>query len=81
MKRRFLLHHLSHTFLVIDISEIGIPASQNAINANTQMVPAIRFTSWKEAEQYLGAKGATPDLLEQSRTWLRKSGASVLTVL
>ena len=76
MKHRFLLHHLSHTFLIVDISEMGMRTSTN----HSKLVPAIRFAAWKDAEQYLRAKGATPDLLEQSSASLKKSGVSVLTI-
>jgi hypothetical protein len=80
MKHRFLIHLLSHTVLIVDISEIG-PLRINPRAGNTQMVPALRFVAWREASQYLTAKGANAEALEQTSAQLQKTGQAVLTVV
>jgi hypothetical protein len=57
MKHRFLIHSLSHTILVVDITQFGLQIEINARTRNMKMIPALRFPVWKEAEQYFRAKG------------------------
>jgi len=56
MKHRFLIHSLSHTILVVDITQFGIQIEINARTGNMKMIPALRFPVWKEAEQYFRKK-------------------------
>lgn len=81
MKSRFLLHKISHTILMIDISEIGMDAKVNPRTGNTKMVPSLRFPVWKEAEQYLRRKGADSEALEVAGAALRKTGLAALTIV
>lgn len=81
MKHRFLLHRLSHTILIVDISEIGVTFEINARGDNTKMVPALRFPVWKEAEQYLRAKGADAEALSITSKGLNKMGVAALTII
>ena len=76
MKHRFLVHLISYTTLIVDISEIG-PLRINPRTGNTQMVPLLQFAAWKEAEQYLRAKGADAEALGQ----IKKMGSGVLTIV
>ena len=44
------------------------------------MVPALRFPVWKEAEQFLRAKGADSETIENAQTQLGKTGVGVMTI-
>jgi len=81
MKHRFLLHFLNHTILVVDISEFGMAIEINPRTGNTKMVPALRFATWKEAEQYFRAKEADAETIEASRSRLSKDGTAVMTIV
>jgi hypothetical protein len=45
------------------------------------MVPAYRFQSWGDLEQYLVASGAQTDELELLSEQLKKTGAASLTIV
>ena len=81
MKHRFLLHSLNHTVLIVDISQFGINIEINPRTGNSQMVPALRFINWKEAEQFFRAKEADDDTIENTRVALAKTGVAVMTVV
>jgi hypothetical protein len=81
MKHRFLVHSLSHTILVVDITHFGIQIETNARPRNTKMIPALRFPVWKEAEQYFRANGADSSILEETRRNLDKAGVAVMTIV
>ena len=72
MKHRFLLHSLNHTVLIVDISQFGINIEINPRTGNSQMVPALRFINWKEADD---------DTIESTRVALAKTGVAVMTVV
>ncbi len=80
-KHRFLLHALSHTILVVEITEFGIAIEINPRTGNMTMVPALRFPVWKEAEQYFQAKGADAEVIDKTHAQLKKNGLAVLTVV
>jgi hypothetical protein len=82
MKHRFLVHALSHTFLVVDISQFGVEIeNSNVRTGNTKMVPALRFPVWKEAEQYFQASGADLETIENTHTQLSKTSVAVMTIV
>ena len=81
MKHRFLLHSLNHTVLIVDISQFGMNVEINPRTGNSQMVPALRFINWKEAEQFFRAKEAGDDAIEDTRVTLAKTGVAVMTVV
>jgi hypothetical protein len=81
MKHRLLLHSLNHTILVVDISEFGIAIKINPRAGNTEMVPALRFATWTEAEQYFRAKEADADTIEASRSQLSEHGTAAMTIV
>jgi lipid A disaccharide synthetase len=81
MKHRFLLHFLSHTVLVVDITAVGA-ANESAVPAGQeQTVPILRFKSWTDAEQYFLNLEATTEAIASASAWLRKSGTAVLTIV
>jgi len=81
MKHRFLLHSLNHTILVVDISQFGITIKINPRTGNTEMVPALRFINWQEAEQYFRAKGAGAETIERAHAQLNKNSTAVMTIV
>jgi hypothetical protein len=81
MKRRFLLHSLNHTILVVDISQFGTASEINPRTGNTKMVPALRFINWKEAEQYFRAKDADTEAIEQAHAQLSKYSTAAMTIV
>ena len=81
MKHRFLLHSLSHTILVVDISGFGMAIEVNPRTGNTRMVPALRFINWKETEQYFRANEADDETIEQTQAQLSKHNTAVMTIV
>ena len=81
MKHRFLLHSLNHSTLVIDITEVGMTTEIKPRTGKAQMLPAVRFTNWQDVEQYFRANGANQEMIEQTRTMLRKIGFAAMTVI
>ena len=81
MKYRFLLHSLNHSVLIVDISQFGINIEINPRTGNSQMVPALRFINWKEAEQFFRAKEADDTTIEDARSTLARTGVAVMTVI
>ena len=81
MKHRFLLHSLNHTILAVDITEFGTKMEINPRTGNAKMVPALRFRTWKETEQYFRAKEASEDCIESTRVMLNKSSVAVMTIV
>lgn len=80
MKRRFLLHSLSHMVLAVDITAEGLqdPPQEGKM---PDSVPILRFGSWDAAASYLEGLGANGSLLDQSRSLLPQAGVACLTVL
>ena len=81
MKHRFLIHPISHTILVVDITQFGIEIEINPRTGNTKMVPALRFPVWKEAEQYFRANGADVETIDKMHAELKKASAAVMTIV
>jgi hypothetical protein len=80
MKRRFLLHSLSHTFLVVDITDISLLGETDVKRGQQRAVPALLFSSWKEAARYFAAAGASLELVESTSSQVRRAGVAVLTI-
>lgn len=77
MKYRFLIHSLNHTVLVVDITKIGLPTHIFPPEGEEQMVPSLRFQSWRQAEEYLRGLGADQKAIEAARA----GHTAVLTVV
>jgi hypothetical protein len=50
MKHRFLLYRLSHTVIVVDLTEIGLPTEIYPPGGKKLMAPTLRFQTWKDVE-------------------------------
>jgi hypothetical protein len=81
MRHRFLLHSLSHTVLVVDITAIGLPAEIYPPDGETKTVPSLRFQSWEDAEQYFLRLGADAQTLQETFQRLTKLGVGGLTIV
>lgn len=80
MTHRFLIHSLSHTFVVVDITNVGPSAQVLPRSGQHLTLPAIRFQSWKDAEQYFLSLGAGTALLASTSACLKSTSSAVLTV-
>jgi hypothetical protein len=80
MKHRFLLHSLSHTFLVVDITGVLMQAESCPKEGQDQTVPVLRLRSWRDAERHFLRLGADAEALGAATEWLRKAGVAVLTI-
>jgi hypothetical protein len=81
VKHRFVVYQLSHTILLVDLTEIGLPNEINPPEGKFQMVPSIRFQSWKSAEAYLVKMGADANALEQTDAVIHKGIPHILTIV
>ncbi len=81
MKHRFLLYLLSHTIVVVDITEIGLPTEIYPPDGKRQMVPTVRFQSWTDVEHYFLSLGADAETLEKISAQFNKAGFGVLTIV
>ena len=80
MKHRFLIHELNHTTLLVDISDIGLPAEILPAGGKSQPVSSLRFQSWQAAEEYLRSQGACQESLIRVKDELKKVGVAALTI-
>jgi len=80
MKHRFLIHSLNHTTLLLDITEIGLPAEVYPPEGKPQAVQSLRFQTWHAAEEHLLGLGASQRSLSAAIESLKKAGAAVLTI-
>jgi hypothetical protein len=78
---RFLFHSLSHTWLVVDISRIGLPTEVYPEDGKEQMVPSLRFQRWSDVEHYLTGLGADPESLQKLSVALKQQSVGILTIV
>ena len=81
MMHRFLLHSLSHTVIVVDITDCGLPTDVFPPTGERRLVPSVRFQNWEDAKQYLGMLGADKELLEEAAIRLKQTSVAVLTIV
>jgi hypothetical protein len=81
MRYRFLVHSLSHTFLVVDITDIGLPTEVYPANGRQQSVSALRFQSWRDVEEYFLKLGADPEAIKLASDRLKARSVDVLTIV
>ena len=80
MKHSFLIHSLSHTILLVDITEIGLPAEVYPPNGRPQLVNSLRFQTWHAGEKYLLGLGASQRSLSAATESLKKEGVAIPTI-
>jgi hypothetical protein len=78
---RFLIHSLSHTFLVVDITKIGPPTEICPEAGKEQIVPSLRFQSWKDVERFFLSRGANAEVVVQTSAQLKRTSVAVLTIV
>jgi|HubBroStandDraft_3_1064219.scaffolds.fasta_scaffold352287_1 hypothetical protein len=81
MKHRFLLCRLSHTVMVVDLTEIGLPTETYPLDGKKQTVPTLRLQSWKDVELYFLSLGADAEALGQTSAQFNNTGFGVLTIV
>ena len=81
MRHRFLLYRLSHTVVVVDLTEIGLPMEIYPPDGKRQMVPALRFQSFKDVERYLLSLGADVEGLGKTSGQFHNTGFGLLTIV
>jgi hypothetical protein len=80
MKHRFLIHQLNHTYLLVDITQIGLPVEVYPPEGRSQSIPSLRFQGWQHAEQHLLDLGANQEALNGIKNELRFTSIAVLTI-
>ena len=80
MKHRFLLHSLSHSIVIVDITGFGISTRTETAIASASTVPAFRFSSRREVKEFLQARGADTDALDAMFLQLGSASTAVLTI-
>jgi hypothetical protein len=65
----------------VDITKIGLPTEIYPRSGQEQIVPAARFQSWRDAEQYLLTLGADAEDLERTFAQLKTTSVAVLTIV
>ncbi len=81
MKHRFLLYRLSHTVIAVDLTEIDLPTEIYPPGGKKQMVPTLRFQSWRDVENYLLSLGADAEVLGRSSAQFNNTGFGALTIV
>ena len=79
--KRFLLHSLSHTTLIIDITQLGLPMIVYPEQGELAQVPVLRFQSWNDAANYLARAGADNGALEKIVSDLKATSVAVVTIV
>jgi hypothetical protein len=80
MKHRFILYTLSHTLVLVDISEIGLPTEIYPPTGKPQPVSCLRVQTQHDAMDYLRGMGATQESLDIATEKLKKTEFAVVTV-
>jgi hypothetical protein len=65
----------------VDITKIGLLTEIYPKVGKEQMVPSLRFQSWRDVEEYLLALGAEAEKLERTAAQLKKTSVDVLTIM
>ncbi len=78
---RYLIFTLSHTVILVDaISARGateiLPPEGKAVT-----FPGLHFRSWEWAEKFLLEKGASQDLMRETRDQLRKTSLALVQIM
>jgi hypothetical protein len=78
MEHKFLIHKLNHTFLLVDITEIGLPIEIYPPEGKMQLVPSLRFQGWNHVDKYLSDMGAERKATDTTELSLNKTGVAKL---
>jgi hypothetical protein len=80
MNRRYLLHAINHTILLVDATPIGLANKVYPPDGKEQLLTSLRFQGWEAAEGFLRKAGADPELLHETRNALKATSLAVLTM-
>jgi hypothetical protein len=81
MARHFIVYPFSHTTLVVDTTDIGLPTEVYPPEGKLQMVPSYRFQSWRSAEKFLLKMGADAEALNVTAAKVAKGSIDVLMIV
>jgi hypothetical protein len=81
MKHRFLIHELNHTFLLVDITGIGLPNEIYPPEGKQQSVQSLRFQAWHDVERYFRSLGSSQEALDRMSADLKMAQVAVLTIV
>ena len=81
MKHRVLVHSLNHTFLVVDITSIGLPTEIYPQDGQQRDVPTLRFQHWNHVEQCFLRMGADAATVGKTSAEIKKRNIAVLTIV
>ena len=76
--RRYVLHEINHTVLLIDITSISIPREILPTEGKAEDLLSLRFQSWKWAEKFLLDNGASCENLDKTRDLLTKTSMAIV---
>lgn len=79
--KRYLLHKINHTILLIDATPIGLAANVLPPEGHEQSLSSLRFQTWQAAERFLLESGADSNLLDGTLKTLKKTSLAVLTIV
>ncbi|MFY9729629.1 MAG: hypothetical protein WB723_02205 [Candidatus Acidiferrales bacterium] len=80
MNRRYLLHAINHTILLVDATPIGLANEVYPPDGKEQSLTSLRFQGWEAAERFLLKAGADPEMLHETRNALKATSLAVLTM-
>ena len=80
MKRRYLLHAINHTVLLVDATPIGLANEVYPPDGKEQALTSLRFQGWEATERFLLEAGADPKALSETRKALKATSLAVLTI-
>jgi hypothetical protein len=81
VKYGFLLYRLSHTTLVFDISQVGLPEEIYPPRGKEQMIPMRRFQTWKDVEGHLAGLEANSEAIREASIHFQRAGLAALTIV
>ncbi len=79
--KRFVLHRINHTFLVIDITPIAIPATILPAEGDFKTLESLRFRSCETAQEFLRNNGANEEVLAKTYKSVRFQDCTVLSII
>ena len=79
--RRYVLHEINHTVLLIDITPISIPREIFPPEGKAENLLSLRFQTWKWAEKFLLNSGVSRDNLNKTQDSLTKTSMAIVSTL
>jgi hypothetical protein len=78
--KRYLIHKINHTVLLVDLTPIGLPAEVYPPEGRKQVLDSFRFQTTAAAQQFLVNMGAELGVLNTTLNTVKQAGIAVLTI-